>query len=465
VQIAWNEHKTLIRGAVCILIAAVTARAEWIASRTPRLELLTDAGEKSASRVLDRMATIRQVLGEEEGTQRALRIFVFASEREFRLYTEGTATGGFYQSGPERDYIVLPAGAAFSRTVAHEYVHRILNRGAPRYPRWLDEGLAEFYSTVEVRAGKALIGLPVETHLAILARGRELTSQELERAVSSTYLNERELAGIFYAQSWALVHMLKLGQGWREKTPAFFAMLASGDEPSAAFRAAFGRTLQDAIQELPGYLMHLRAARVEASAKVREEALPVQRLDTISATLVRADLALHTEKFDLARRLFEDAARSHVDSPEAEAGLGTLAMAQDRRAEAQQHLQRAIELHATGGEMFFELAMLKREEDSTRGEVDPLLERAIAADPSYAEAHLLLGQIQTDRGDYSHAIPHLEAAAAILPRQSDIWHALAYAQMKAGMKDAARESAARAVATARSVDTDRMARALLESLE
>jgi Tfp pilus assembly protein PilF len=280
-----------------------------------------------------------------------------------------------------------------------------------------------------------------------------------------TQLNERELAGIFYAESWALVHLLKLSPQWREKTPRFLDELAAGRSEAQAFREAFGRTLDDAIGELHGYLRQIRAARTESQPKVQQDAPPATKLDALSSSLERADLALHSKKLDLARKLFEAAARAHPDSPEAEAGLGTLAIAENRREDGLAHLHRALELRAPGGEAYFALAMLKRDEGELPSEVDQLLERAIAADPLYAEAHLVLGQRETDRADYARAIPHLETAAGILPRQSYIWYALAYAQAKAGQKDAARDSTLRALQTARSMDHEQMARALLESLE
>ena len=439
----------MIRGIFCLLLVALPAQCEWILFRTPQLELITDAGVKSAIRLLDRMATVRQVLGQGPVAERPLRVFLFASETEFHSYAEGAATEGFLQSGPERDYIVLPSGAGFSRTVAHEYVHRILNRRAPRFPLWLDEGLAEFYSTLELNGRNAVIGSPIEEHLATLSRARWLTAQEMETAeTSQALLNERALAGIFYAQSWAIVHLLKMSPQWRQQTPRFIDELAAGRTRSEAFREAFGRTLDDAIRDVHGYLPTIRAARTQSQARVQEPAPAPMRLDDITSTLARADLALHVMKLELARKLFERAARAKPDSPEAEAGLGTLAMAENRRDEGLAHLRRAAELRAPGGEASFELAMLKRDEDPSSPEVNQLLEQAIAADPMYAEAHLALGQRETDQANYAEAIPHLETAAGILPRQSYIWHALAYAQAKAGQKDAARDSARRALQTA-----------------
>ena len=63
---------------------------------------------------------------------------------------------------------------------------------------------------------------------------------------------------------------------------------------------------------------------------------------------------------------------------------------------------------------------------------DGLLEKALAVDPNFAEAHFLLGVRETDRGEYAAAIEHLQRAVAIEPRRFTYWHALGYAQAKVG---------------------------------
>jgi tetratricopeptide (TPR) repeat protein len=241
--------------------------------------------------------------------------------------------------------------------------------------------------------------------------------------------------------------------------------LLAGRDPSQAFHDVYGRTLDQAIEALHNYLPRLRSERVETGPGLPQDTPSVKKLDGLESSLQLADLALHEEKLDLARKLFEEAARAHPDTPEAEAGLGTLAMAENRRADALAHLRRATELRAPGGEIYFQLAMLRRDDGAPEDEVDRLLERAIAADSSYADALLLLGQRETDRGEYARGIEHLKAAAGILPRSSNAWYALAYAQSKAGEKDGARDSARRALQTARTREDEGMARVLLESLE
>ncbi len=453
-----------MRRIVLLFLTAHLATAQWLRVQTPTLELWTDAGEKNAVHVLDRFAKVRAAVAQGRAPVLPLRVFLFSSEREFREYVDGAATEGLYHGGPERDYILLHTGAGLSRVPAHEYVHLILNHGTARFPRWLDEGMAEFYSTIDV-GRRTLLGSAIEPHLRTLQTAKLLNQTELEAAGhSEAYFNERSFAGIFYAESWALVHMLNLAPAWRNGMPAFVEALLSGQPPAQAFPAAFGKSLDDAIRELPGYVLQMRPATVEGP---QAQAQDTPKLETIAEplpTLARADLALHAEKLDLARRLFERAAQEHPGSPEAEAGLGTLAMAEHNPGEARRHLERAVSLHAPGAELYFELAMLGRESGQTAEQVDQLLERAIEVHPNYAEAHLLLGIRWTDSGDLDEAIPHLQKAVEILPRQSYAWHALAYAQMKAGQKEAARLSANRALETADTPEHERMAQALLSAL-
>jgi tetratricopeptide (TPR) repeat protein len=449
---------------VWLLLLLQPVHAEWIRLRAPQVEILTDANEKSARRLLARISTVRQVAG---GTRAddspPVRIFLFSSEREFRAYADGAATQGFYQSGPERDYIVLHTGVGLTRAAAHEYVHLILNHSAARFPHWLDEGMAEFYSTLDVSGASVTIGQPIEEHLRTLKNVRLLNAAELEAAGrSSRTYDEQSLAGTFYAESWALAHLLNLAPAWRAGMPRFIELLLSGRAASDVFQEAFGRSLDQAIDAIPGHVAMIRSVSLDAPP-LKNDSASTDRLTTLSATLLRADLALHAKKLDLARGLFERAARTNPDSPEAEAGLGTLAMAQSRPSEARDHLQRAIQLRAPGGEIFFELAMLDR--DSGISDVDDLLQRAIAVNPSYAEAHLLLGLRATDRNEFPEAIGHLELAARFLPRQSYIWNELAYAQMKAGKLEAARDSALRAFQTAQSTDHASRASTLLEALK
>ena len=450
-----------------LLLAALPATAAgWIRVRTGGVELLTDAGEKTARTTLDRLEQIRRIFSVAGSGPLPLRIFVFRSEKDFRSYADHPVTGGFYQSGSERDYIVLSAGAGLTRTVTHEYVHLVLDRGPSPLPLWFEEGTAELYSNLDFGRGRMRVGEPVPGHLALLAAEKWLSASELLRANRTSPLyNERTLAGVFYAQSWALAHMLNLAPGWREGMPRFAELLADGAEVRAAFREAFGKTPDQALEELRGYVGGLHSATVEAPPAPHPEAAAVEPVAPLEATLNLADLALEVRQPDLARGLFESAKKSQPDSPAAETGLGTLALAEDRREEARAHLERAIALGSRNGTTYFQLAMLEREAGAPRRRVDQLLEQTVALDPGFGEAQFMLGSEASDDGDFESGVARLGAAARALPRKSFMWHALGYAQARLGHTDQARQAASRALSTAATEQEQRMAEALLESLQ
>jgi Flp pilus assembly protein TadD len=451
-----------LRVVAALAVALPCLAAGWQRVQTPQIEILTDSGEKVGLATLLRLEQIRGVFATPDPRPFALRVFLFNSEKEFRDYADNSTTAGFYQSSVERDFIVLHAGAGLTRAAAHEYVHLIMDRGSGSLPLWFEEGTAELYSNLEFQRGRLLAGEPIREHLTKLATEKWLTAGELIGAnkVSALY-NERTLSGVFYAESWALVHMLNLAPGWREKIPRFAELLASGRDGNDAFPEVFGKSIDQALTELHGYMSHLRVAALDAPPLAKEETVTVDSLSPMDGTLARADLALQVQHVELARRLFQEAQKTAPDSAAAEAGLGALALAEDRREEARLHLERAIARGSRDGATFFQLAMLKREQGAP---VDDLLRRVIKLDPNFGQAHFLLGVEASDAGDYEEAIEHLQAATRAMPRKSYAWHALAYAQTKLGRIGEARASVSRALRTADTVQEEQMAEALLSSL-
>jgi predicted Zn-dependent protease len=73
----------------------------------------------------------------------------------------------------------------------------------------------------------------------------------------------------------------------------------------------------------------------------------------------------------------------------------------------------------------------------------PFAAEVVKLEPTYPFGHYLLGLLYFDSGDVQHAIPALEAAARMAPREAQFQFALGNAYAKAGRKeDAARARAA-----------------------
>ena len=67
---------------------------------------------------------------------------------------------------PDINYIVLAPSEnrEFSyRVIFHEYTHFLIYRAAPRLPMWLNEGLADFYSTFNGSEtdNRMIVGRPI----------------------------------------------------------------------------------------------------------------------------------------------------------------------------------------------------------------------------------------------------------------------------------------------------------------
>jgi tetratricopeptide (TPR) repeat protein len=413
--------------------------AEWVRIEGPGIELYANTDARA---LMQRFAQVRATFN--DGPTR-LRVFVFASADEFHRYRADS--DGFFERAPKQDYIAMYAGADATRIAVHEYVHRVLRHSAAALPKWFDEGTSEFYSTLRVEKDRVRIGDAIPAHLDLLSREKWLDAAAL--AAGAPRSDDR---GLFYAESWALAHMLNLAPGWREGLPRFFSLLAQDRAADEAFHEAFGRTIHDALKDLRGYLKQMRSTTIAATVSQPEPAR-VERISDEQAALARAELALAVSRTELAAELTAKLA----DSAEVESTRGAIALAANRREEARRHFDRAIEMGSRDAFVYFEYAMMERESDRPDQE---MLRKTVAIDQDFADAHFLLGVRATDDGAFPEALEHLRAAVRVRPDRSNYWHALGYAQAKAGDFEGAAASARRARATAESEQEMKMAEAL-----
>jgi tetratricopeptide (TPR) repeat protein len=73
------------------------------------------------------------------------------------------------------------------------------------------------------------------------------------------------------------------------------------------------------------------------------------------------------------------------------------------------------------------------------GQIESLLRKSIALDPTLAEAHLQLGNLYSDQNKYAEAIPEYVRARELSPELADVRYRLAQAYVRVGEKDRAQE--------------------------
>ena len=441
--------------------------ASWLRLETPHFEVLTDTNERTAREVLERLERIRQAFGHEKLNPLPVRVYLFRSEKEFQPFRPSGVTAGFYQSGPERDIIVMHNGSDTSHVVFHEYVHLALHHSSAKLPMWFEEGLAEFYSTIETYGAKLRVGRPVGSHVRRLADSRWLTAEEMwSTNKASPNYNEREKVGIFYAESWALVHMLNIAPEYRKNLQAFASLIEDGVPGRAAFEKAFGRTMDRALRDLRTIVDERIFLSQDLAWEPSASPVPMQRaLTKEEAELLRGELYLALGRVDEAGAIYESLSHGKPVNAAVETGLGAVAMSLGAYDKARRHLERAISLGSKDASTHFEYAMLLRDTGAPRERIEEFLNKTIALNPIHVEAHFILATMLSTEGRHEEAIGHLKKAVDVLPRQSSFWHALGIAYLESGRRELARGAAKRAADCAATPQEEDMAAGLARMVE
>jgi len=449
-------------------VDAVTAR-DWIKMTSPRGEVYSNAGIGPAKRALEQLDWMTDTF-QDIGRPRAaapLKILIFASEKEFAEYRPTRLSSGFYQSGPSGDWICFYSGD--TRVALHEFTHSLLNRSTIQLPQWLEEGLAEFFSTLRVDKQHVVIGTAIPEHISNLKLLDFLPEGDLVKANRRSIHEEGPvLAARFYATGWALVHMLYLSPKFAPYMPAFVEAIDSAKvSPERAFEDAFGMTIGKALGEAQAYIRQplLPSGRIARPNDDPESPIAeAQAVDAVEIARVQAELLLDSGRRDEAAIKYRAIAKTK--SPASIAAQAFWSLSENDIPAATRFFEKALENPQADARLVFEYAMLLRESGTaSRARVSELLERTIRLNPLHPEAHFLLGIRATDEKRFIEAVERLREAVAVLPRQSSFWHALGFAYSKTGNQAEARNAAHKAIRIAGSEQEEKMARDLLASLE
>jgi len=265
-----GRRVVLVGFALWLGVVPGAARETWLKVATPEVTVITTLGAKEAtawaSEFTRYIAALRGFLGASHTPLPALTIVVFSQERDFQRYQPLSApggkplpVGGFFARQESWAVVGLPAqvSAQTRRTIFHEGVHWYLSASRTRNPVWLEEGLAEVFSTFHAEKDVAEWGRAIEDHVRKLRGGPLLPLEKLLRTEQGELFGQDHgRTGLVYAQSWAFVHFLIFGRHDipRNAISAYLEALSNGTPPAAAFRQVFGRTYAEMDRLLPRYL-------------------------------------------------------------------------------------------------------------------------------------------------------------------------------------------------------------------
>jgi tetratricopeptide (TPR) repeat protein len=398
-----------------------------------------------------------------------VRIIAFKNEKEYQPYRPNEFATAFSQPGAIHDFIVMSsASSAHYPITVHEYTHLMIHQSGMEIPPWLNEGLAELYSSLEPRGEKILVGQLIPARLQVL-RSEPWIPLATLLAVdhSSPYYNEKSRAGMFYAESWALVHMLNLDPAYRPQLKSLVAALNQND-PASAFAKAYGKPTREVEAALRTYFnastIHAELFDVQLPKSV--DSPEIHPAASLPARLALAELlANYRGRGEQARAALDQLAKDYPDRWEAQEGLAQFAWQQRRLTDAAQHFARAVELGCRNLSSFLLYARVLGYNNQTKEEA-AVLRKAATLFPESDEVSLELGATLVRNGNYGAAAATLLAIKKVGTAEQAyrVFYNLAYAQYRLGDAVHARENSDKARTytkiPAAIADIDRLQRAL-----
>jgi tetratricopeptide (TPR) repeat protein len=459
---------------LALLSLPALAQDHWIRVTTTHFEMYTTSEEKKAREAILHFERVREFFIQASPVKPPgefpTRIVAFRDAQVMHIYSPYAAAVAYYAPGPLRDSIVMqdPSPASYPVTI-HEYVHLVIRHSGLHIPTWLNEGWAEVYSTLKpVKDGMA-VGDLIPRHMTTLGQGRWFSLNELEAINNhSPDYNESSRAGMFYAESWALTHMLYLSPDYKENFGKFLSGLNRGRTLEESLQAAFGKNASQVLADLRVYLSrkNLYGTVFLTPLEKSGEAPVVTPVAPYDVELELADLhaaSLHTVPARLAYRQLEE---DDPKRPDAYAGEGYLAVRTGDKEAARTQFRKAFDLGTTDAQLCMQLATLDREAKQPPEVVMEELERAIKLRPDFSEAIFQLAMLKVDMRDFDTALSLLGRVGTVGPDRMTIYRsALAYTNLQRGNIDGARYDAQAARRAAKTPSETQAADRLLALIE
>jgi tetratricopeptide (TPR) repeat protein len=468
---------------VLLLLQATPARAvvvpdglpaesdPWIRLEAPHFLIFSDATPERTAELARQIETFRAALlklgsGLEARSPVPTVVFIFKDQENYRPYRLRSDIAGFFVKHRDGNSIAVNAGVADDpwQVVFHEYLHFFLNNNFTDIPLWLDEGMAETFSTFTLKGTTAHLGAPLGHHRDWLAHNPMMPLDQLFAIdTSSRDYQEGSRLGTFYAESWALVHYLAFGNGG--DGASFLRGIKRGGSLREYLQPRLGEDKRALLDRLRAYVKAGHYAGVDdelgSLGEVRLAAsTPVPRAELLYRL---GDYLLHLDpgREKQAERHLLEAVRLDPKHGPAWATLGQIEHKRGRFKEASALFDKALALapddpsiallyaYSLVERTFPPGVMVRREVGDVPKallQARELFRRALKDSPDIVEAWAGLGSTWAfDGGNVAPGIAALEKALALAPGRVDVAVDLAELYVRSGKRQRAEDLVERVV--------------------
>src|SRR5580692_672490 len=404
-----SKRKVLV--SLLLLAAPALARDKvevWTEVRSPHFVVVTNSNEKQGRRIADQFERMREVfhavfpkLQIDPGSP--IIVLAIKDEKDFRalepeayLAKGQLKLGGLFLRAPDKNYVLMRMDAEGDHPYAviyHEYTHFLLRKAAEWMPLWMNEGLAEFYENTDIHDKNASLGEPSWDNLHWLRENRLLPLTTLFTVdTNSPYYHEENKGSIFYAESWALIHYLRM-KDYQENTQRltdYAELLVKKVDPVTAAARAFGdlKQLQSNLEKYvnQGSYHYLTLA---ASTTVDDTAFKVRPLTAAQADTIRADFLAYNDRVADARPLLTRLLQEDPNNVSAHETMGYIEFRAGHLEEARKWYEQAVKLDSQSYLAHYYFAAFSMSAAANAGDdaqIESSLRAAIKLNPSFAPA-------------------------------------------------------------------------------
>ena len=449
--------------------APVSAKDKWTSVRSKNFLMLGNASEKDIRQVGVRLEQFREVFSRlftsfKIDSPVPTTVIVFKNDESYRPFKLNANTAGYFQPGPDVNYITLELTSDVNSQqdpfgiILHEYTHLLVRNTSGNVPTWFNEGLAEYYSNFSITSDqKVVVGRPIASHVYRLRENKMLPLRTLFQVdQKSPYYNERDKQSIFYAESWALMHYLILGNGGQRMTQLskFVDLISAAMPMEQAFQQAFAMTFESMEKELRAYIQRDRYPILSGSFRSKvgyDSAMQTAPITEAEAQAYLGDLLLKGNRAD-AEVYLQKALALDPDLPMANASLGLLRVRQGKHDEARKRLERAVAASSQNYLIHYYYAYAlsqegNRDMETVMGMAPEIaaimrreLKRAIELRPDFLESYSLLAFVNlVTENELEETMEMLKRALAGSPHQHDLMFMLAQLYLRKQDFKAARQ--------------------------
>jgi len=253
--------KLMWNGAVAGALAACLLAAgdpQWVRTKSAHFTVYSCAGTGSTQEMAQHFefvySFLQQALGELPPGGRPVYLVLFGAEKEYAKHRSNDWSAGAFHEFADRDIIAIGDPHQELATAVHEYFHLWASRQKLGLPLWLNEGLAQLYSTVRPTLGGQVVGDVPPGFASHLSRYGWIPLRTIVSARDYPPSDKDGSVSDFYREAWALTHMLELSADYRAKAGQILPAIQSGQSSEEALSRIYGKTMAEIEVDLRGYL-------------------------------------------------------------------------------------------------------------------------------------------------------------------------------------------------------------------